>query len=164
MPALRFGQPAPFSFDRFLALCEDFIPEQGLKALTKLSLDGEYSDSQIDSAAWEKWKEFDTSLRNELARIRAERKHIDPERYLRQAQTASSVISHLAIGAYRNPSILEAKMALDEQRWRMLDEFSFGHYFDLDLLIVYALKLLLLERWDKINNANKELIIEKILV
>jgi len=59
--------------------------------------------------------------------------------------------------------IKEAEKSLDEARWKFLDELSFGHYFDLDILIVYVLKLLLLERWGKINTADKTKILEGAL-
>jgi len=61
----------------------------------------------------------------------------------------------------RNPSIFEAERALDLERWRLLDELSFGHYFDFDALLIYALKLKILERWLKIEIADKERIIKE---
>ena len=49
---------------------------------------------------------------------------------------------------------------LDQARWAKLDELSFGHYFDLEALIIYAYKLRLLERWEKIRTADKERLLE----
>ena len=58
--------------------------------------------------------------------------------------------------AYRNTSILEAEKILDQARWNFLEALSFGHYFDFDYLLVYGLKLAILARWDKIQKADKE--------
>ena len=35
--------------------------------------------------------------------------------------------------------------------------------FDLDFLIVYALKLLILERWEKVNSADKAALLKEVL-
>jgi hypothetical protein len=52
---------------------------------------------------------------------------------------------------------------LDEARWRMLEELCVGHYFDLDFLIIYALKLLILERWQRIRTADGGRLLEEVL-
>ena len=44
-----------------------------------------------------------------------------------------------------------------------MDELATGHYFDLDFLISYALKLLILERWERINSADKPRLLEEVL-
>jgi hypothetical protein len=59
--------------------------------------------------------------------------------------------------------MLEAEKALDLERWQLLEELACGHYFDLDALLIYALKLLILERWAKINLADKEHIMQETL-
>jgi len=45
-------------------------------------------------------------------------------------------------------------MGLDEIRWKALDELATGHYFDLEFLVTYTLKLRILERWEKIHSAD----------
>lgn len=67
------------------------------------------------------------------------------------------------MNAHRNPSILEAERMLDGERWCMLDELSLGHYFDIDFLIVYALKILILERWERIRTADSTGKLQEIL-
>lgn len=162
LPALHFGVRAPFSFEKLLVYCREFIPEAGLEILKRVSIAGDYTGASAHPAL-KKWEDFDTTLRNELVKVRASRKHISPARYLRREEFAEPNITHLAMSAHRNPSILEAEKLLDEQRWRALDEFSLGHYFDLDFLIIYALKLLILERWGRINTQDKAVILEGTL-
>lgn len=159
LPMLHFGAKPPFPYEKFLEMCEGLISNEDAELLSCVILSPSFGEtSQNDTLA--RWQAFDTALRNELVKIRALRRHIDPAKYLRKDSCTEAYISHLAMNAYRNPSILEAERALDWARWHFLDELSFGHYFDLDILIIYALKLLILEKWDKINMADKEQDIE----
>lgn len=100
-------------------------------------------------------------MRNELVKIRASRKKLDPAPYLRSDGYDDPYISHRVMNAYRSPSIIERERLLDRERWNFLEEASFGHYFDLEALIVYALKLLILEKWEKVRAANAPALIEK---
>jgi len=160
---LHFGRKPPFSFGEFLRLCQGLIPAQHLEILKNASLSGDYA--YRGSATLEKWQEFDTKLRNELVKIRASRKKLDPQQYLRRMKDGyvEPDIAHLAMSAHKNPSLLEAEKTLDLERWRRLEALAEGHYFDLDFLIVYAHKLLLLERWERINQADKPRLVEEAL-
>jgi hypothetical protein len=155
LPALVFGPEPPFSFAEFLDLCRPLIPEADFNILQ--------GSSGYNQPTLRKWLEFDTALRNELVKIRAARKKIDPERYLRRDGFVDPYITHSAISAYRNPSPLEGQRLLDYARWRLLDELCAGHYFDLDFLIIYAHKLLILERWKRINSADSASLLEGLL-
>ncbi len=187
LPMLHFGRKPPFSFERFLQICRRVIPESDVNILKEASIAGEYlyetnrltsrkSPSAITikgdfrsgmafilSYTIKKWRAFDTALRNELVKIRAARKRLDPLKYLRQDAYADPSITRIALNAYRNPSILEAERTLDQERWCVLDRLAVGHYFDIDFLIVYAHKLLILERWEKIHSADSLGILEEAL-
>ena len=161
LPMLYFGAKPPFSFDRFLEMCEGVVSEEDIN-IVKLS-------TQIDSYHYEKaqptlekWHTFDTALRNELVKIRASRRKLDPLKYMRKDGYTDPSIAHIAVHAHRTPSILEAESILDEERWRFLDELNIGRYFDMDSLIVYANKLLIAERWERINTADKSEMIENV--
>lgn len=108
-----------------------------------------------------KWVNFEVALRNELVRARAARRKIDPLKFIRLPDHPEAHISHVALAAYRSTSILEAEKILDQERWNFLEYLSFGHYFDFDYLLIYALKLKILERWDKIQKADKQLLFNR---
>ena len=89
-------------------------------------------------------------------RARAARRKADPLKFLRLPDKPQIEINHVALAAYRNTSILEAEKILDQARWDFLDSLGLGHYFDFDYLLIYGLKLKMLERWDRIQNAERE--------
>jgi Protein of unknown function (DUF2764). len=66
------------------------------------------------------------------------------------------------LAASVHPSPREGERILDEARWRFLEELAIGHYFDRDVLITYALRLKILERWERIGDASPELLRNKV--
>lgn len=153
LPTLHFGTKPPFGMDKFFSMCEKLISDEDLEAL-KSSLGNETEG---------KWGEFEIALRNELVKIRAARKHLDVSKFLKGDGYADQWISHLAITAYRNPSIIEAERMLDQNRWAFLDELSIGHYFDIEILMIYARKLSILERWERVRTADAGKLLEETL-
>ena len=146
---LHFGMKSPFSYEKFLEIAAGLIPQRDMDILEKASL--------------KKWQEFDTALKNELVKIRAARRHVDPVKYIRHDGYADPSIAHIAMNAYRTKSIIDAEKMLDRERWNYLDELSAGHYFDIEILIIYAIKLLILERWDRIGRSDKKRLLEETL-
>ncbi len=118
---------------------------------------------KITQPTVERWVEFDTQLRNELVKVRAARRHVDPAKYLKPDIYSPLSVAHIALAAQRNTSIIEGEKSLDYERWKFLDELAIGHYFDLDALIVYTYKLLILIRWENINSADKERLLEEAI-
>ena len=153
---LNFSAKAPFSLEDLFVKCHNLIPENELGILRRTCKQGAYSLVDQNNDTLKHWVNFDVALRNELVRARAGRKKIDPFKFLRLPDSPQAAISHLAMAAYRSNSILEAEKILDQARWNFLEGLSFGHYFDFDYLLVYGLKLTILERWDKIQKADKE--------
>jgi len=141
---LHFGMKTPFSFEAFIEMCGDSIVDPNQPTLKK-------------------WYAFDGALRNALVKIRSARKHVDATRYLRRDADDDPSISHLAMNAYKNPSILESEKMLDEERWHFLSELEVLHFFDIDFLVIYAQKLLILEKWEKINTIDKARALEEVL-
>jgi len=162
LPMLHFGVKPAISLEKFMQACQELLSEEDNKILKDCTQQNIY-ESNLNQTTFNKWRAFDTILRNELVKIRAGYRKIDPAKYLRQDGITESYIFHLALSAHRNPSILEGEKTLDDGRWRFLDELEQGHYFDLDFLLVYCLKLLILEKWEKINEVDKKKSLEEAL-
>lgn len=162
LPMLHFGTKPPFSFGKFLEICRGLISASDIDTL-KISTIIEGGVDEKINPTLKKWHAFDTSLRNELVKIRALRKRLEPLKYIREGGYTDPSVAHIALHAYRSPSILEAEKILDQERWRFLEELAIGHYFDIEFLMVYANKLLILQRWEEINTLDKTRALEELL-
>jgi Protein of unknown function (DUF2764) len=163
LPMLHFGMKPPFSFERFLEVCCPFIPKKDYRLLLTLPQPEQYFEKSTRHPIIQKWIEFDVALRNELVRIRATKKHIDPAMYLRFGGYSGSFLAPSGLAATINTSVLDTEKTLDETRWKALEELATGHYFDLDFLITYAYKLLILQRWENIRSADGTILLEHAL-
>ncbi len=159
LPMLQFGMKPPFSFGRFLELCHGFIPEKDFRLLCALPQPEHYQVEGDRPGIIRKWIKFDTALRNELVRVRAGRKHREAAEYLRPGGS----IAPADVAAGMHASLLEAEMAIDRMRWNALEGLAAGHYFDLDSLVTYAYRLLILHRWENVRNAVPRALLEQAL-
>jgi hypothetical protein len=163
LPMLHFGMKPPFSFEGFLEACRGFIPDGDYLLLSTLPQPEEYSREGTHHRLVQKWIGFDTALRNELARVRAGRRHLEPTAYLRPDEYGGPSLGPGVLAAAAQASPLDAERALDEMRWKALDDLATGHYLDLELLLTYACKLQILLRWERIRGADGRGLLEQAL-
>ncbi|MFA6357469.1 MAG: DUF2764 family protein [Candidatus Omnitrophota bacterium] len=164
LPILNFLVKPAFSLEEFFTKCQALIPETEIKLMRNVCYQEAYLLDQALNNTLGKWANFEIDLRNELAVARAHRKKIDPLKFLRITNLSEAQVAHVAMAAYRSASILEAEKILDSARWNFLEFLSLGHYFDFDFLLIYALKLKILERWDKIQKADKETLFNQVIL
>lgn len=162
LPGLYWGLRPAFTFEKFLEACRGLIDPEEVRLLAGLK-QMNLAVPRPTSGALEAWRVFELSLRNELVKLRSGRRHVDAEKYLRPDGPWDAWISQVALNAVRQPALLESEKMLDEERWQKLEELNFGHYFDSEALVIYALKLLILERWERIRQADKEKLLEEAL-
>ncbi len=161
LPMLHFGVKSPLSFEAFQATCRGLVSEEESALLEKMR-QGAAVEETARPAVLRAWASFERTLGNELAKVRAARQHKDAARYLRGDAQAylpgdagvQTSVTHLALAASRHPDILESERMLDAARWEWLETWSLGHYFDTEALVLYGLKLLILERWQRIREAD----------
>lgn len=163
LPTLYFGMKPFFSLEEFFSLCARHIPEADLVRIKEAIEKPDYQVNAKEISFLKKWHNFNLALRTELSRLRAARKKVGLLAHPKEEVFISSEIMHVANLAYRSPNILEAERILDLARWHFLEEASVGHFFDLETLIAYALKLKILWRWERINSCDKEKQLEKII-
>jgi hypothetical protein len=70
---------------------------------------------------------------------------IDPDAYIREGKEELEAVQ-AARSAFQNESPLGVEKVLNRARWMYLDYLETGHFFDLEKLIVYKLKLEILEQ------------------
>ena len=144
LPMLFYDQDLPLSRESFLDMCERELTMADLHTLRNTSL-SEPGSAGGTCPAPRQWRTWERGLRNELVVLRAHRKGLDPEKYLRENPDVFG-ISGIARDAFDQHSPLMGEDVLDRARWLLLDELETGHYFDLEKLVVYFLKLQILER------------------
>ncbi|MDD2702483.1 MAG: DUF2764 family protein [Candidatus Omnitrophica bacterium] len=160
LPMLHFGAKPPFLFEQFLRQCSDLIPAKDYAVLTLCGGDILLEEKQ-DFPLLKEWLRFETALRNELVKIRAVRRKVEAARYLRRDGYSETALYHIAMNSHRIAALIDSEKFLDQERWKKLDELSMGHYFDMEALVVYALKLNIILRWDKISGADKQKELER---
>lgn len=141
LPQLFFDSDYYPSTVEFLDMCRQHLSPRDLRALEIVA-----SGEEIGGRAaklLEEWTGWNASLLNDLALLRAQ--HLG--RNL-EDMSAGEVIGteELAREIYSQDSPLAAEEALERLRWKLLDDLEVGHYFDIQKVIVYYLRLLILER------------------
>ena len=144
LPELSFDRPTPITMKDFLALCSEHLPAASCRLLAETDLFQSHA-SPTRLRVLNVWFEQEHALRNELARLRAQRLGWDVTPHLRSA-VRDGDLAAVAARILENESPRSAEDELDRARWTFLDGLEFGHYFDLESLALYWLKLRLLER------------------
>jgi hypothetical protein len=151
LPAVEFGVKPPFSYEEFLSRCDGQLSPEDRGAVDRAVMISCYDTAEKYRAVAE-WGTFEFSLKNEIARSRAEKYAKDPFKYIRGEHYHDPFTAGLAQWAVNQDSPMEAELFLDRARWDKLEEIKNGHYFDIDYLIAYAVQLWILTRWEKINS------------
>ncbi len=144
LPLPRWDAPPPLSETEFLESCADQLGPDRFRRIQAVRLEPVLEPISLAYTGWVRWE---TCFRNALARRRAARLGIEPERWLRPEEDAWPHLVRQVeeiMGADTDPWTRQTR--LDRLRWRRLDELEAGHYFDFDALVVYKLRILLLEQ------------------
>ncbi|MFH1846090.1 MAG: DUF2764 family protein [Candidatus Omnitrophota bacterium] len=134
LPYLRFGREIPISKEFFLAESGKWLLPADVQIMESVDLNNVETCSDTPGFLKE-WKEFNLQLKKDLAKLRRAKKnkgaHKTPER-LRP------------IMEQENPLLMEIE--IERMRWAFVEEKSAGHYFDLEGILLYFLKLQIVER------------------
>lgn len=161
LPFLQLGMKPPFAFNKFIEICGEYVPAADIGFIESVA-DTDALAVPTAQTTLAKWRSFETALRNELVRIRSARKR-SGERYIRGDGYTDPPVAAEAIKAHRAASATDSEWILDTERWRALDDMEAGHYFDIDFLIVYAIRLLILEKWEEVRKADGSALVEEVL-
>lgn len=142
LPLLRPGIDPPLSWEEYVKMCGVELSEADRNKVSQLSL----NPDQIKESRGIlfRWKEWETALRNSLVEVRskAKGKPADDKREMVGLYRHDALMKQLV--QFESP--LEAEVLIDKARWAFLEEEEMGHFFDLQILLVYGLKLLVLHR------------------
>ena len=157
LPLLFFDSKSSMSLEKFLEDCRRFLSEKDFLLLAALFDEEENFFSAHNKFSCD-WLEFNRICCNEMVCFRAERDKKDPVAYLRGERKIEPVIISLIQQAAKLDNLLEAEKIFDEAKWKYLDEVTLGHYFDLEYVLAYGLKLRILNRYQEIySDKGKEI-------
>jgi uncharacterized protein DUF2764 len=139
LPRLEFDQKSPFTREDFLSECDKWL-SPGEMILIQGS-ERQPEDSGTETAlAFKAWQAFDLQLRAHVAGTR--------RKTVRSGGREAHVLIKEALEK-RNP--LEREKALEMVRWKYLEGEEHKYPFDFNWIILFYLKLQILERLQKFN-------------
>jgi len=65
--------------------------------------------------------------------------------------------------AEMDTSLFEREKALDKIKWDYLDEYTFFHYFTIEKIFSYVVKLLITERWLKLDTETGKSLLDRLM-
>lgn len=156
LPSLTFEKVPPMSSKALLDRCRGQLSPAEMK---QVELAGEGGGTHI---ILQRWREWDAGLRNTLAGLRAQKLGWQGREHVRNLPTANTSFTWLS-AAIEAQNPMEAEQILDRARWRFLNDLEAGDRFSLVGVLIYRLKLQLLERWVRFDQAKGEAILADIM-
>lgn len=138
----------PITRRSFLDDCERIVSKTDFEVISTADIDG---TSRSGHPILKAWDEFELGFRREMAQLRGARLGWvqDLHGQLRSYDQSYSEALRVAVN---HESPYEAEVIVAQQRWKFLDSLGANHAFDLVLLIIYHLKLQILERLSVLND------------
>ncbi|KHE92702.1 MAG: DUF2764 domain-containing protein [Candidatus Scalindua rubra] len=144
LPYISLSEGSHIGRDDFLASCKNYLKRTDFEMLGSVSL-FYAEEGDMPPGVIRRFFRWERGVRNVLVRLRTKSLGRESDELIRDEMVDHSQVI-LAEEAFNANSPLMAEEILNKARWRYLDELEFGHYFDIERLIVYFVKLQILER------------------
>ena len=134
LPTLYFDKPTFMTIESFLRESRKWLSRRDYIILSRIK----FIDTELDKKGprlWKEYRAFESRFRNEIARWRK------AQREEQGYKPATFSVNMLKEG---NPLEIERKLLF--HRWELIEEKEKMHHFDLGFLILYYLKLQILQR------------------
>lgn len=168
LPYLLFPGKAPFSYRDFFERSAIWLKGHDLRQFELARTDTQdISPAEVSHGFLKRWFAFENTIRNELVHFRAKALGLTAESYIRPdlgADVNAIAPTHQAL---QESSPYQREWMLLQIRWDFLEHWSVGHHFDLTALMIYGLKLQLLQRLESFEEEKGlktlEIIVERSL-
>lgn len=134
LPFLKFGEHSFINRDYFLNEAEKWLSEKDYAVLFGVDIN-HFSPDKSAPAILAAYKTHEVDLRRQLAALRGA-----------QGANGEYKISHDLQEALSGKNPLEAEREMLWLRWKFIEEIEADHYFDLEFLILYFLKIQIMQR------------------
>lgn len=149
LPSLVFGKKLPLDSEKFRQLCTSHLGRSDNESLCQIMMPN--PEKKVLHKFFDDWNNWDSELKKELALMRAsrisDRNNSQLSHLPRTVNEHNTLINQIMTA--KNP--LDAEKVLAKARWNQLDNMEFGHYFDFEKIISYALKLKIMERLESFD-------------
>ena len=144
LPTLVMDGQCQLTAPQFLQQCRELLGDGVADRLEKIRLVPDNTTPVDDTVA--QWYSFETYLRNTLAELRRARLKLPPQDTGRQSKEQFYSYRKQIEEAMALTSTVARENKLDSLRFAYLCELESAHYFNLQLLELYLLKLLLIDK------------------
>jgi hypothetical protein len=148
LPTPQFAEAPPMSSAEFRGICARSLAPADRPKIEAVGSELGGAEALRATGLLGRYFARETLLRNELARLRGQRGGNDPSAFMREGP--KSVLDPEAIRAaaraFGANDPLASELDLERSRWNWLEQESGRHVFDIDALVAYLLKILVLER------------------
>ncbi len=158
LPTLLPDRAPSLSVDDFLALCSRHVSSREFDQLAGAQI--EDHETPPATAVYAAWRAFDADLREQLLLLRAGALGWDAAEFTRRDRPLP--VTDPVRAAFEESDPRRAERALFELRWRFLDELDRAHFMRLESLLVYTLKLQLIEQRRAASAERGEQVLDEI--
>ena len=145
LPTLMWGGELPFSLASFLEDCQRLLRDEDYQ---QVLIAVEMQDGPARNPLLVEWRSFSDRLLREAVWRRAEAlgRELGAGQVRPQDPEAQAVLTE----ATRAADPLRAEQGVDLARWRKIEDLAQGHLFDLEFILSYAVRLRILDRYQRI--------------
>lgn len=158
LPYLPFGSKPPISHAALLERSRPWLSGSSLGLFETARIAPGSPPPEVHCGTLRSWFEFEHGLRTELARRRTGSR----DRSERPGGAALGRILAAVDRAFQAAHPLDGEIRLITERWEYLSELGAMQYFNLPALLIYSLKLQLLERLSTFDEKNGLQVAESI--
>ena len=134
LPHLFFDRETSITIEYFLQESKKWLGSKEYEILSQIKIN-DISFDKKSPKVWQQFKEYETEFRNDLTQWR---------KSLGTGQEYKPTSFSLSLVKEGNP--LEIERRLLKRKWDFIESIEQGHHFDLELLMLYHLKLQILQR------------------
>lgn len=147
LPSLTFLQKPSITPEAFLALCEEYLGTADARAAALLCRDLDLGGETPAHPFAARWLDCEIQLRNAVAIARAARRNTDAADSIRPHKGFDTYIEDDVESAFDLATPLDREQALDRLRWAHLDELAGLDPLAVTVVLAYAAKLRIAQRW-----------------
>ena len=144
LPVLSFQGQLPFTVAEFIDDAHRLLSKPDAQ-LTVRVLNGEHVETGHPVIA--RVFDFERSLNNHIAVYRAQKHNKDPLSVVRGEHVVNPELTQLVKDAANATDPLEGEKILTKGRWRFYDDLMVGEHYTLAFILLYGLKLKIVERF-----------------